>query len=80
MRFLPTTADSNFAVEELLILLAAVLIPAAIILMIWVLFFRNKRRRKRKRRHDIREMPTLDQAGGLPPIRKQENLTDQPHP
>jgi hypothetical protein len=79
MRFLPTTADSDFATEETLLLTAAVLVPAAIILLIWVVFFRNKRRRKRRRRHEVRDMPMLDRAGGLPPVRGQENLMDQPN-
>jgi hypothetical protein len=79
MRFLPTTSNSSFAVEDFFIMLAAVVLPGIAFLVAWALFFKNKRRRKRRRRHDIRSSnPTLAHTGGLPPVRKPENFTDQP--
>lgn len=80
MKLLPTTADENFAVLDFFIMVAAVLLPALIALLIWAIFFKNRRRRKRRHKHQdySGEIQPISRAGGLPPIRKPENWTDQP--
>ena len=82
MKFLPiTTETSFFGWENFLALLVAVAIPG-IAAFVWIAFFRKKRRRKRRRREESRREyagnPTLAETGGLPPVRKPENLSDQP--
>jgi hypothetical protein len=80
MKLLPTTADSNFAVLDFFIMLAAVFVPAFIALLVWAIFFKNRRRRKRRHKHQDQasEIQPISRAGGLPPIRKPENSTEQP--
>ncbi len=80
MKFLAAILDSNSGWRVFFLLFGAVAIPAFAGL-VWVLFFRNKRRRRHRRHHreDQHHImnPTLEQTGGLPPIRKPENTTDQ---
>jgi hypothetical protein len=80
MTILPTTADRNFGTLDFFIMMAAVLVPSFIALLIWAFFFRNRRRRKRKRKHHDPSATSqpISQSGGLPPIRKPENWSDQP--
>jgi flagellar biosynthesis/type III secretory pathway M-ring protein FliF/YscJ len=80
MKFLPTTSDKNFATIDFFYMVAAVAAPAIIALLMWAIFFKNRRRRKRKRRHreDSGVSQPISQSGGLPPIRKPENWSDQP--
>jgi flagellar biosynthesis/type III secretory pathway M-ring protein FliF/YscJ len=78
MKFLPTTADSNFAVLDFFIMVGAVLVPAILALLVWAIFFKNRRRRKRRRKHETSgASQPISQTGGLPPIRKPGNLSDQ---
>jgi len=79
MKLLPTTSDSNFATIDFFIMVGAVCVPAVIAFLIWIIFFKNRRRRKRKRRHheDSGASQPISQSGGLPPIRKPENWSDQ---
>jgi flagellar biosynthesis/type III secretory pathway M-ring protein FliF/YscJ len=79
MKFLPTTSDANFATADFFLMVAAVFIPAVIALLIWAIFFKNRRKRKRKHRHheDSAANQPISRTGGLPPIRKPENWTDQ---
>jgi hypothetical protein len=82
MKFLPTTADSNFAMVDFFLMVAAVLGPAIVALLIWAIFFKDRRKRKRKRRHhdDPGASQPISRTGGLPPVRKPENWTDEPEP
>jgi hypothetical protein len=75
---LPSTSGPGFAVEDFFIMAAAILLSAAVV-FIWAIFFRKKRKRKHRRRPgEERAMnPTLARTGGLPPVRKQEDLQDQ---
>jgi flagellar biosynthesis/type III secretory pathway M-ring protein FliF/YscJ len=75
MKFLPTTADSNFAVLDFFIMVGAILVPAIIALLVWAIFFKNRRRRKRRRKPAASQ--PISQTGGLPPLRKPGNLSDQ---
>ena len=83
MKFLAVILDPTSGWRVFFLLFGAIAIPAFGGLA-WALFFRNKPRRKHRRRHrggDHGIMnPTLDQTGGLPPVRKPENMTDQPKP
>jgi hypothetical protein len=83
MKSLAAILDSSSGWRVFFLLFGAIAIPAFGGLA-WALFFRNKPRRKHRRRHregEYRMMnPTLDQTGGLPPVRKPENRTDQPKP
>jgi hypothetical protein len=75
MKFSITTADSTQFTLGILMLVGAVIIPALLVL-IWALAFKKKRRRRRRR--ESRMNPTLAHTGGLPPLRRRENVTDQP--
>ena len=84
MKLFTSTADTGlFELEEGLFLLGAVLVPAIVVLL-WALIFKKKRRYKYKyRRHrneNHRMNPTLAERGGLPPLRKPQNVPSQPVP
>ena len=63
------------------LLASGIAIVCGLVGIIWALFFRKGRRHKHhRRRHqdEARAMsPTLAETGGLPPIRKPENFSDQ---
>ena len=77
MKFSITTANTTQFVMGILMLVGAVVIPA-LAGLIWILFFRKNSRRRRRRREPRTANPTLAQTGGLPPVRRRENMTDQP--
>lgn len=78
MNLVPQTIDtSQLGWENHLIILGAILLPG-FIAFIWAAFFRSSRKSRRRRRRERRMNPTLEQTGGLPPIRNSENSPDQP--
>lgn len=81
MKIFTSTADTTqYEVHIALLFGGAILLPA-ICVLIWALFFKKKRRHKRKhRRHSSKNRrmnPTLAETGGLPPVRKSENVPEQ---
>jgi hypothetical protein len=78
MKFLPTTADSNFAVVDFFIMVGAVLVPAIVALLIWAIFFKNRRRRKRRRRRDYAAINPALVRNPKPADQQAEDLSGQP--
>ncbi len=70
-----------FAGNSVWLVIAAIVLPG-LVAFFWVAFFRRTRRRHKHRRpHSHRQgmmNPTLEQTGGLPPIRTPETSPDQP--
>jgi len=58
------------------------LVMGTIGVLLWAVMIRKKRRRKYRKRHEHRgerkPNPTLAEVGGLPPIRPNEKLNEQP--
>jgi hypothetical protein len=83
MKMFATIMDTNSTWQYYLVMTGAIAVPGAIA-FIWVVAFRKKARRKiRRHRNNYHSAaapinPTLHQTGGLPPLRKPEDLTDQP--
>lgn len=77
MKFSLTTADSSQFQLGILMLVGAVVLPAVGVLL-WAVLFKKNRRQRRRRRESRSMNPTLAHTGGLPPIRRREDLTDQP--
>ena len=77
MKFSLTTADSTQFSIGILLLVGAVVIPALGVLA-WALLFKKNRRQRRRRRESRSMNPTLAHTGGLPPIRRPQEIRDQP--
>ncbi len=84
MKILATITDTSSTWQYYLVMAGAITVPAAVA-FIWAAAFRKKKSRRRIRRHRGNYYssgapinPTLHQTGGLPPLRKPEDLTDQP--
>lgn len=82
MKLWPQSIDTALSGgDNVLLVVAAIALPG-IIAFFWVAFFRPKRRRRKHRHHHSRGEgvmnPTLEQTGGLPPVRTPENSPDQP--
>jgi hypothetical protein len=84
MKLFTSTSDTGlFELQDGLLLVGAVVVPA-ILVLVWALMFKKKRRYKYKFRRHSRENhpmnPTLAETRGLPPLRKQQNVVEQPAP
>lgn len=77
MKFLANILNSTSAWTDFFVLCAGVLLPAAGVI-VWAVFIRGKRRRRHRHRRSAScpASRTLAQAGGLPPVRKHNNVTD----
>jgi len=84
MKLFTSTSDASlFEIQEYLLQFGAVVISGALVLA-WALVFKKKRRYKYKFRRHSREHhpmnPTLAETKGLPPLRNQQNVAEQPAP
>lgn len=73
----PTINTGLMGWQDYVIIIGAVALPG-IVAFIWAAFFRSTGRRKSRRRRRRAMNPTLEETGGLPPIRKPEKPSDQP--
>jgi hypothetical protein len=64
-------------------IMAGAFLLVAVGSLVWILYLRKPRQRRHKHRHHHRHRSssvTLAQAGGLPPVRREEPPSDPPLP